>query len=236
MKIIDCNAVTENVRSPNSLTDWLATLKVGRGASQDIEAQTTVINIFQRVMDHKYYLIQNVSLQGLEMPIPMLLIGPTGIWVIYPSGLRGVFRARGDSWEKIDDRHQSYAPTGENLLTRTSVMSTAVESQLTAYGIQDFQIEPILVFTNPGIHVEATRPIIRVVLVDALERFAAGVVQGRILYDTEQVQQIVDVFVSPDRVWGWWSRPAIREREWQDPYRQPSNRKENSGDRQPEPF
>ena len=200
MKIIDCSAVKENVHSSDSLTDWLATLKIGRGSSQDLEAQETAINVFQRLIDNKFFLLQNVSIQGLEMPIPMVLIGSTGIWVIYPSGLRGVFRARGDSWEKIDDRHQSYAPTGENLLTRTSVMSSAVESNLIASGIQAVQIEPVLVFTNPGIHVETIRPIIRVVLVDALERFASGVVQGRILYDSDQVQHIVDVLVSPDKI------------------------------------
>jgi len=200
MKIIDCSAVTESVRSSDTLTDWLATLKIGRSSSQDLEAQEAAINIFQRLIDNKFFLLQNLSIQGLELPVPMVLIGPTGIWVIYASGQRGVFRARGDTWEKIDDRTQSYAPTGENLLTRTSVMSTAVETNLIASGIQAAQIESVLVFTNPGIHVETIRPIIRVVLVDALERFASGVVQGRILYDADHVQQIVDVFVPPDKI------------------------------------
>ena len=198
MKIIDCGVLTESARSSDSLTDWLNTLKIGRSSAQDIEAQEAVINSFQRLMDNKYFLLRNVPLESLDMPVPMILVGPTGVWVIYPSGLRGVYRARGDAWEKIDEKHQSYVPTGENLLTETSEMSAAVESKLIENDIPVLQLEPVLVFTNPGIHVETNHPIIRVVLVDALERLASGIVQGRFQYDPDQVQKIFGIFAPPE--------------------------------------
>ena len=198
MKIIDCSAAEEEARQSRSLDEWLSSLKIGRSTSQDLEAQESVVAAFQRLIDNKFTLLRNVSLEELEMPVPMVLVGPTGLWVIYPSGLRGVYRAKGDAWEKIDERQQAYAPTGENLLTRTSVMFRAVESRLVAGGIQTPQLDGVVVFTNPGIHVEMVRPVVRIVLVDALERFITGVVQGRLIYDPETVQKIVDVFSSPE--------------------------------------
>jgi hypothetical protein len=198
MKIINCNPEMDNSRSQDSLTDWLATLRMGRGTAPDQEAQETILGVFQRLMDHKFTLLQNLSLEGLQYPIPMVLVGPTGVWVILANALRGVFRARGDTWEKIDDRHQSYAPTGENLLTRASILGSTVESFLISHGFSHVPVEPVLVFTNPGIHVETIRPITRVVLVDALERFATGIVQGRIMYDSEQVQAIISLFSNPE--------------------------------------
>ncbi len=196
MKIIDSNVVAETVHSSKSLDDWLNSLKIGRSSSQDLEAQGVVLAVFQRMMDNKHYLLRDVLLEGLEMPIPMTLVGPSGIWVIYPSGLRGVYRTKGDAWEKIDDRQHAYVPTGENLLTRTSIMASTVKSHLAERGIRVPEVEGVVVFTNTGIHVETVRPLIRVVLVDALERFASGILQGRITYDPDQTQNIVDALVS----------------------------------------
>jgi len=196
MKIIDCMAIQKKRDTSRSLDAWLGSLKLS-STTQDTEAQEVVIASFLRMMDNKYFLLHKVPLEGLEMPVPMLLVGPPGIWVIYPSGLRGVYRAKGDSWEKIDDRQKDFKATGENLLTRTSILVKAVESKLSGNAIQYPQVESVVIFTNPGIHIETVRPVVRIVLVDALERFIAGVVQGRVVFDVEQVQQIVDLFSSP---------------------------------------
>jgi len=196
MKIIDCMAIQKKRDTSRSLDGWFSSLKLGSTA-QDTDAQEIVIASFLKMMDNKYFLLRNVPLEGLEMPVPMLLVGPPGIWVIYPSGLRGVYRAKGDSWEKIDDRQKEFRATGENLLTRTSILAKAVESKVVGNAIQYPHVESVVIFTNPGIHIETVRPVVRIVLVDALERFIAGVVQGRLVFEVEQVQQIVDLFSSP---------------------------------------
>jgi hypothetical protein len=196
MKVIDCAAAQKQKETSRALDGWLNTLKLS-GGSQDAEAQEIVIASFQRLMDNKYFLLRNVILPGLELPLPLLLVGPPGIWAIYPSGLRGVYRAKGDSWEKIDEHQKEFKPTGENLLTRAIILGKAVESRLVEAAFQYPQLEAVVIFTNPGIHIETIRPVVRLVLVDALERFISGVVQGRLVLDPDQVQQVVDLFSAP---------------------------------------
>jgi hypothetical protein len=77
-------------------------------------------------------------------------------------------------------------------------MSREITDLLASHGERQVQIEPVLVFTNPGIHIETVRPIVRIVLIDALDRFISGIVQSRVLYANEQVQKIVDLFTVPD--------------------------------------
>jgi hypothetical protein len=196
MKVIDCEAVQKKKESPRALEGWLSSLKL-TGSAQDVEAQEIVITSFQRLMDNKYFLLRNVTLAGLELPLPLLLVGPPGIWAIFPSGLRGVYRAKADSWEKIDERQKEFKPTGENLLTRAVILGKAVESKLVESAFQYPNVEAVVIFTNPGIHIETVRPVVRLVLVDALERFISGVVQGRLELDADQVQQVVDLFSAP---------------------------------------
>lgn len=194
MKVIDCTALRDNHSQAVSLDNILGSLKIGRSSSQDRDAQNILISAFQRALNNKYTMLQNVSLAGLDMPVPLLLVGPAGIWVLNPSGVRGVYRAKGESWEKIDDRKQTYESASENLLTHTEIISKAVEDVMAAHGKEKSHVEPVLVFTNPGVHIETVRPVVRVVLVDALHRFISGILQSRMVYDQEQVQELVDLF------------------------------------------
>jgi hypothetical protein len=197
MKVIDCAVTQSDTGQSKSLDNLLGSLKIGRGWSGEAEAQEIVIAAFQQITSNKYFMLRNLHLAGLEMPVPLVLAGPAGIWVLYPSRLRGVFRAKGDSWEKIDDRKQTYTPAEENLLSRTQLLARAVKDFLASHGVMPSQVEPVLVFTNPGIHIETVRPIVRIVLVDALNRFISGIVRSRVIYDQEQVQNIVDLLTIP---------------------------------------
>lgn len=198
MNVIDCTEVQGQDGQSKSRGKIWSSLRLVRGGSQDAAAQEMVIAAFQRMVSNKYFMLRNLQLAGSDIYVPMVLVGPAGIWVINPSMLRGVFRAKGDSWEIIDDRKHSYKPADDNLLTSTESMSRAIVDFLASRGERQMQIEPVLVFTNPGIHIETVRPIVRIVLVDALDRFITGIVQSRVLYDGEQVQKIVDLFTVPD--------------------------------------
>lgn len=196
MKVIDC-AVTGKELQVKSLEDFLAAFKIKRSWSVDTEAQEIVLAAFQRALDNKFTMLRNIEVEGLPDTIPLILIGPSGVWMLYPSELRGLYRAQGDTWEKMDNRQQTYKPSGDNLLTRTERMAKAVEAYLAGHGVRDAQVGSALLFTNPGIHVEIVRPIVRVVLIDALDRFITGILQGRLLYDREEVENIVNLFTNP---------------------------------------
>lgn len=197
MKVIDNSAADEKSGTSGPLGGVINTFKLGRVWSQDMQAQEGVITALERLLDNRYTLLRNVSLEGLEIPIPLVLVGPPGVRVLYPSASRGVYRAKDDVWEKMEGDQKGYKAALPNLLTRTQLMGGAVESFLTAKGYPQIEVEPVLVFSDPGIHVDTIRPVVRVVMVDALERFIAGLVQLRAFLNKDEIEKIVALFAEP---------------------------------------
>lgn len=156
----------------------------------DSRAYETAIKILDRMLDSQYILLTGLSLPGLEVPIPMVLIGPPGVWVIYATSIKGVFKAIEDTWEVMDDRFHRYRLAKPNLLKRTKHMTEVVSELLTARELNAVSIEAAVFLTDPGVHIDTARPIVRVVLIDALERFAANLLQSRAVLDKEAVHRI----------------------------------------------
>ena len=151
-----------------------------------------VIDSFQRLLDNQYVMLRAVPLDDPEVPIPLVLVGPPGIRMIYARSIKGVFRAKEDAWEEMDDRTQRFKITRPNLLQRSQLMAKAVDTYLAARNFDLAAAEPALVFTDPGIHVDTVRPIVRVVQADALDRFGAGLAQSPAFLEKETVQRIVN--------------------------------------------
>jgi len=195
MKVIDNSASDEKSNASGPLSGVMSTFKFGRVWSQDMQAQEGIIAALERQLDNYYTIFRNVSLEGLDIPIPLVLVGPSGVRVLYPSASRGVYRAKDDAWEKMEDDQKGYKPVLPNLLTRTQLMGRAVAAYLSAKGYPQIEVEPVLVFSDPGIHVDTVRPIVRVVMVDALERFVAGLIQSRTYLNKDETEKIVALFI-----------------------------------------
>jgi len=196
MKVID-NLEESGKTSPASpLDNVLSSLKLGRDWDQDAQAQDWVVDSLAQVLDNNFVMLRNVTLEGLDVPIPLILVGPPGIQVIYASALRGVFRAKGDVWEQMDNDQQVFKPVLPNMISRAALMSRTVEDYLK----DDYPlilIEPVLVFYDPGTHVDTIRPDVRIILADGLERFAAGLLQSGSRLDRNTVQMLMDLFSQP---------------------------------------
>jgi len=189
MKLID-NPNLKSKRRGFSLDKLLGTDRLW---GQDIQAQEGIISLMQKSLDSRYTLLRNVLLEGLEIPIPLVLVGPPGLRVVYVSGERGIFRARDEYWEKMDERSQNYRSTQPNLITRAELMGKAVDAYLSTH-VENLPVaEPVLMFADPGIHVEAIHPNVRVVLMDAMDRYFTALVQGRPFLSPQQVQMIVNL-------------------------------------------
>jgi hypothetical protein len=167
----------------------------------ELAAQDSLIAALQKSLDKRYVLLRNVSLEGLDVPIPVVLVGPTGVRMIYPSALRGIFRAKDDHWEKLDERSNDFQEARPNLLTRSLLMAKAVTAFLGSKGLPLPQVEPVLYFADPGLHVESTRPAVRIVLVDALDRFVAGILQAPAYQGVEEVEQITKALLGDLAQW-----------------------------------
>lgn len=198
MRVIDNPKLQERDRSSGPLGEVKSALRLGR-SSQEVEAQDEVITVLQRILDNSYVLLRDVVLEGLEISIPLVLVGPTGIHVLNPDPTRGIYRAKDQNWEKMDDRQQQLKPTKPNLVRRTLLMARAVESFLQNHYEQVPEVEPVLVFTDPGTHVDSVRAAVRIVMADALERYVASVVQSDILLDQSDVENVVELLApEPD--------------------------------------
>jgi len=159
----------------------------------DMQAQDVVVQHFSRILNKNYTLIRNVILPGMDAPIPLILVGVTGVYLIHVSGARGMFRARAEAWGALNKSTGKFQVIQNSPITRTLKMTRVVENYLTHFERPHPDIQPVLAFTQPGTHVETQHPAVRVILRDALDRLAGSFLQSPVLLSIEEVQKIVDL-------------------------------------------
>jgi len=196
MKIIDQTPFF-NEKGEISLMDRAkAFMDFGRSWLAEMEAQRSILPVLEKNLDNKFTLLRNVKPPGLDAPIPFILVGPTGIYVIYVTPVLGMFRAKGDQWGTISGN--TFKPDKTNLLTRTERMARAVQIHMQRQGYSQLtSVESVLLFANPGVHVDSLRPIVRVIMRDAVERFAVSIAQARVVFSADEVYDIVNRIVNP---------------------------------------
>ncbi len=195
MRVIDCSPSQKEGNTFSSIiTRVQEFLNFGSGQS-DARSQEFIISQMRVPLSNKYILLRNVLLKELDIPIPLVLIGPPGVFVMVSSGIKGVFRVKGETWATMHSRTRRFEPARPNLITRAMRMARAVEAFLTRIGEKKTEIHPVLLLSNPGIHVEVTRPAIRIVLVDGLEHFINSLNQTHPLLSNEDVQRAADALV-----------------------------------------
>jgi hypothetical protein len=107
-----------------------------------------------------------------------------------------MFRAKGDQWGILSG--SSIKPENPNLLSRTERMARAIQVYLQRQGYVDlFNVEAILLCSDPATNVDSMRPIIRVIMRDMLERFASSIPQARIVLSPESAFDIVNRLLNP---------------------------------------
>jgi hypothetical protein len=188
MKIIDCG---EGGRKANKSS------LMGGGKSSLLPfrrkpgAQEIFVNLMAEALDNRFFLLSNLSLPGQGKPFPLLLIGPTGLWAILPTGITGFFRANENAWERLDEKKQAFEPSRPNLVVQINGWAKALGEALVNLGIQSLPIEPVLFFSDPAAHVDSTRSAARIVLADGLPRFLTGLFQAPVVLEKEGLRQLV---------------------------------------------
>jgi len=195
MKVIDCASQTTKGQPSHGLGDRMDRFKLSRGPSQDVASQDAVIAILEKGLDNRFTMLRNVSLAGRAGTIPLILIGPPGLTVIYPSALRGIYRAKGDEWGLMDERRENFRTATPNMIVQSQQQSQDVEAWLRSNGLKiTCPIDPVLIFTDPGIHLEMARPAVRIVQLDAADRFISGLLQSPPRLSKEDIQTISAMF------------------------------------------
>jgi hypothetical protein len=210
MRIVD-NSTQDRAGKKSELLNRARSRLSQSWSQKEAHAQEVVINALQKVLDNKFVMLREVTLEGPDIPIPLILVGPTGVHVFYASTLKGVFRAKEDVWEELDDRTQKFGIARPNLLTRTLLMARSVHTYLEEHSYKLPEVEPVLFFSDPGINVEITRPVVRIVQMDALDRYVAGLLQSQSNLEAETVQKIVNSLAGEPVDLG--QKPLIDERD-----------------------
>lgn len=183
MKIIDKTPYRSTTGEIELVGRIQGMLKYGPSWHQRVTAQDAVIAILDKQLDSNYALLRNITLPNTEINLPLVLIGPPGIYMLNVLHERGIFIAKDDQWGKmIGDR---FVPARINHISRTMTLGRVLQVYLDRQGFKgSVVVEPVLMASDPGMQIESTRPAVRVVMSDALERFAASMAQARPALDS----------------------------------------------------
>jgi len=196
MKIIDKTPLQDENGKIGFLQRIQGTLQFGLNWYPELEGQKRVISYLERNLKKGYTLIRNYTLGASEIVVPIILIGPAGIFVLQVTTLRGDYQAKGDAWETMQNGR--FTPAGINLLTRTQRLARALQVFIERQGLQlPVKIEPVVLAADPGLQVESVRPLVRVVMSDAVDRWAASIAQSPPLMTVEAAHQITERILKP---------------------------------------
>ena len=184
-------------------------LRYGWTWYKEYKAQEVLLRPLNQHLDGRFVLLRNIRLPDFKVPLPPILVGPTGVFLLYVTPLRGTFRVREDIWEEIDTRSRRFRPLKPNLVRHTMGLARALGEYLSARTGATVEVQPVLVAVAPDALVDAIRPSVRVVQVDTLERFATEVARMRTALSADEVERIVETLApSPHRRLTRKARPA----------------------------
>jgi hypothetical protein len=195
-------------------------LKFGFNWPTELEAQKAIVTFLDRQLEKGYTLVRNLTLGASGITVPMILLGPAGIYVIHVTYLRGRYEARGNAWN--EESGTGFKPAATNLIQQTARMAAAVKAFIERQGVKlPVPIEPILIAANPGLHVESVKPAVKVLMIDGIKSFVTGLsTMGRVL-SAEAVHEFTERLVNPRPVKkgspAAMPRPAWEEEDTQPP-------------------
>jgi len=196
MKLLDHTPLQDENGEVGILQRVQGTLKYGLNWYPELEAQKFVLTHLEKALGKGYTVIRNYTLGASGIIIPLILVGPGGIFATHVTNLRGQYQAKGDSWGVLSG--STFKPAPVNLMTRTQRLARALQAFIERQGVKLPQpVDAILFTANPGMHVESVRPIVRVVMVDALERWAASLSKSAPVLSIEAAHEFADRIVNP---------------------------------------
>jgi hypothetical protein len=193
MKVIERSPIGGE-SGPAGITDRLKGIwQFGFSWDQDIQAQQVLIARLGGILDNSFTMISNVAIPESSLPVPLVLVGPIGVWAFYVTALKGIFRVKGENWYRLDDKSQHYKPSRPNLIRRSALMSRAINDYLRDKGFFLDQTRPVLFFAQPGIHVDAPEPPVRLLYSDGVDRFASKLLDEKRVLDSGEIKRVSEI-------------------------------------------
>ena len=151
MKIIDKTPLVNEKGELGVTQRFQGMLKYGFSWPTELEAQKAIVTFFDRQLEKGYTLIRNMTLGASGITVPMILLGPAGIYVIHVTYLRGRYEAKGTAWN--EESGNAFKPASVNLIQQTARMAAAVKAFIERQGVRlPVSIEPVLIAANPIVY------------------------------------------------------------------------------------
>ena len=196
MKIIDKTPLVNEKGELGVTQRFQGMLKYGFSWPTELEAQKAIVTFFDRQLEKGYTLIRNMTLGASGITVPMILLGPAGIYVIHVTYLRGRYEAKGTAWN--EESGNAFKPASVNLIQQTARMAAAVKAFIERQGVRlPVSIEPVLIAANPGLHIESSKPAVRVMMIDGIKPFVNGLVSTQRVLSAEAVHEFTERIVNP---------------------------------------
>jgi hypothetical protein len=196
MKIIDKTPLLDEKGNLGFVQRVQGMLQFGLNWPNELQAQNAIVKFFERQLEKGYTLIRNMPLGESGIIVPIILLGPTGIFVIEVSSLKGRYEAKGDAWNQ--EAGNGYKPAPINLIQRTTRMARALQAYIERQGVKiPVTIEPVLIAGDPGLHIESVRPAIKVMMIDGIKAFVSGLSNGKPVLRAELVLDYTERILNP---------------------------------------
>lgn len=191
MKLIDCTPTQPEETSVQKILSRIGEYLPFLG-DKELKSQEIVLDHLQRGLDNRYTLMRNIPLEGGGGAIPFILLGPFGLAVLNSNAQKGLYRAKEESWLEMNKTTRQFRPAHVNLLKQTQSFAKTVAAFLDAQGKAHPIPSAVLIFTNPGVHIDSNRPAVRLVLADGIDRLIATFMQGGEVLGGAEVKVLVD--------------------------------------------
>lgn len=227
MKIIDKTPLVDQKGDLGFTQRIQGMLRYGFRWPTELRAQKAIVTFFDRNLEKGYTLLRNVTLGQSEIMIPLILLGPAGIFAINLTFLRGRYEAKGDSWN-VESGNQ-FRPAPVNLVRATARMARALQVFIERQGMKlPASVEAVLIAGDPGLHVDSTRPAIKVLMIDGIKSWVTGLAGSAQVINALTVNEAVERILEPraprQESISSPARPAAGEPEWQPEQGQPVSR------------
>jgi hypothetical protein len=190
MKVFDCRA--DKPQEGKESSGIIGRFQLMR---RKVTASDLFVQALDNVLDNHFAILRELRLADTGEPLPLVLIGPTGLWLVLISPLKGLFKASGEAWEKLDPKTGNYRPDKANPMAMVIEKSQQLAGHLREAQIETPPIEPVVYFSDPGAHVESAHPAARIVLTDGVQRFVTSILTSRLALDGDTIQAVLDNLV-----------------------------------------
>lgn len=167
----------------------------------DATAEDAIVIRFLKGLDNRFVMLHNLQLEKNGPPFPPILVGPAGLVVLNVSSEKGFFKVKEDSWWKMDKTTHRFNPGRPNLIKQSQDYAKKLAAILDVHGKSHPEVLPVLIFADPGVHIETTNPALRIVLMDGVDSLITTFLNSDEVLQPNEINFLSDsleVMANPD--------------------------------------